>query len=141
MQIERRGCFGNVCGNAGSGLENEDQAAGGEGEGEKKEVLFEILAYQEKSSRSQEEEKKERARGLRRTVIWRKFQECSQKERVEMATSAETPGVNLRMEQERPRRMRFSLIKRIRVFQKHFMSSDLRKLLRNKPLASRRQKA
>ena len=32
-----------------SGLENEDQAAGGEGEGEKKELRCEILACQEKS--------------------------------------------------------------------------------------------
>ena len=131
MQIERRGCFGNVCRNAGSALGNEDQTAGGKGEGEKKEVLFEILAYQEKSSQSQEEEKKGRARGLRRTVIWRTFQKCSQKERVELATSVETPGVNLRMGQERPRRKKFdvrlSLIRRIRVFQKHFMSSGLRK--------------
>ena len=35
---QRRSCFGNECGNAGSGLENEDQAAGSEGEGEKTDV-------------------------------------------------------------------------------------------------------
>ena len=51
MQQERRSCLGTECGNAGSGLENEDQAAWGEGEGEKKEVRCEILAHQQKSGR------------------------------------------------------------------------------------------
>ena len=48
MQQEVRSCFGEECGNVGSGPENENQTVRGKGEGEKKLVRCEILGYQGK---------------------------------------------------------------------------------------------
>ena len=53
MQQERT-YFGDECGNVGSGLENEKQAAGSAGGGEKKQVRCEVLARQTESGFSKE---------------------------------------------------------------------------------------